>query len=471
MSKPKGLKNALFPNLWEFLNLIASVLGLGTKATVWGNNKTFYESGFLPIENANGDVNAVDILKHIVKEAQRKRKLGKFHNGIWRSIWWFQRGDKGLPYEQLARDCIYDYIGWIRSYKSNMKIRSNEIWSIYEEYIRRCKAKGNGVVKECDIFYFNNPEFLNVFREYIEWRKAQDIRKACINIICNFLGENFRNKCEAKYDELFQDTMFSPSDYQNLIKKDLKSWTNQDKALAFSIPFSGFSQEEKYRLYSEVLDRIVSNPDRLARNGSRHPKKWIDQFTELGYSFGWMEDKKLDDTSKLVLRREKSKKEKFGKLESLVIDSEASEMIESVKKELGSDLEKYRESIAGAVLVKGSGQQINHVLSELSHQFPKDALHQIRSGCVINEILRALDVLSSDSYESHLMWRTTSKYYPFLGSTGYLCKQRLLPYIPRIKSFIQKHPKVIELLLIMIVSIYGVKNKFNFKKIQQEKTI
>ena len=67
------------------------------------------------------------------------------------------------------------------------------------------------------------------------------------------------------------------------------------------------------------------------------------------------------------------------------------------------------------------------------------------------------------------MWRATSKYYPFLGSTGYLCKQRLLPYIPRMKNFIQKHPKMIELLLMMIVSIYSIKNKFNFKKLQQEK--
>jgi len=72
MSKPKGSKYALFPNLWEFLNLIATVLGLGTKATVWGNNKTFYESGFLPIESQSGDVNAVDILKHIVDVAQKK---------------------------------------------------------------------------------------------------------------------------------------------------------------------------------------------------------------------------------------------------------------------------------------------------------------------------------------------------------------------------------------------------------------
>lgn len=470
MSKPKGSKNALFPNLWEVLNLIASVLGLGTKATVWGNNKTFYESGFLPIENANGDVNAVDILKHIVKEAQRKHKLGKIHNGIWRSIWGFQRGDEGQSYEQLARDCIYDYIGWIRSYKLNMRIRLNEIGCVYEEYIRRNTKKGTEKTLGFDPFDFNNLEYIKVLNEYIDWRKGLEIRKACIDIVCNFLGENFQNKCEAKYDELFQSTMFSPSDYQNLITKDLKSWTSQDKALAFSIPFSGFSQEEKYRLYSVILDRIVSNPDRFARNGSKHPNKWIDQFTELGYSFGWMEDKKLNDTSKQVLRKEKSKKEKFGKLESLTINSETSKLIDTVNKELDSDLEKYRESIAGAVLVKGSGRHIKNVVSELSHQIPKDALHQIRSGLAIGEILKALDVLSSDSYESHLMWKTTSKYYPFGGSTGYLCKQRLLPYLPRIRGFIQKHPKMVEMVLIMIVSIYGVKNKFNFKKIQQEKT-
>lgn len=90
MSKPKGSKYALFPNLWEFLNLIASVLGLGTKATVWGNNKTFYESGFLPIESQNGDVNAVDVLKLIVDVAQKKRKTQQVSQrrlaerlGIW----------------------------------------------------------------------------------------------------------------------------------------------------------------------------------------------------------------------------------------------------------------------------------------------------------------------------------------------------------------------------------------------------
>ena len=469
MSKPKGSKYALFPNLWEFLNLIATVLGLGTKATVWGNNKTFYESGFLPIESQSGDVNAVDILKHIVDVAQKKGKLNRFRKDAWRSIWGFGYEKSGTSYEQLAGLCIYDYIGWIRHYKSIMKIRFNEFRCVYEEYISRCKAKGNDAVNAYNPFYFNNPEFLNVLGEYIEWRKGQDVRKACINIICNFLGEDFRKKCEAKYDELFQSTLFLLSDYQNLITKDLKSWSKQDKALAFSIPFSGLAQNEKYRLYSEVFDRIVCNRDRFACNGSTHPNIWIDQFTELGYSFGWMEDKKLDDIAKQVLRKEKSKKENFEKLQSLLINSETSELVDSVKEEFGSDLEKYRESIAGTVLVKGSGRQINHVLSELSHQLPKDSIHQIRSGFVVKEILRELDILSSDSYESHLMWRATSKYYPFWGSTGYLCKQRLLPYIPRIKNFIQKHPKMIKLLLMMIVSIYSIKNKFNFKKLQQEK--
>lgn len=469
MSKPTGSKYSLFPNLWEFLNLIASVLGLGTKATVWGNNKTFYESGFLPMESLDGEVNAVDILKHIVKEAQRKCKLGKIHNGIWRSIWSFQCGNEGQSYEQLARHCIYDYIGWIRIYKPNMSIRSNEIGCVYEEYIRRCEAKGRGEVKVCNPFCFNDLEYLKVFNEYIGWRKERDIRKACSNIICNFLGESFRNKCEVKYDELFQSTLFSSNDYHNLITKDLKIWTNQDKTLAFSIPFSGFSQNEKYQLYSVILDQIVRDPDRFARNGSKHPNKWIDQLTELGYSFGWMAEKKLDDTSKLVLRREKGKIEKLGKLESLATKLETSDLINSVKEEFGSDFEKHRESIARTVLVKGSGQQINHIISELSHQLPKDAFHQIRSGLVIDEILRELDVLSSDSYESHVMWRTASRYYPFLGSTGYLCKQRLLPYIPRIRDFMQKHPKVVELLLIMVVSIMGAKNKFSFTKIQQEK--
>ena len=465
MSKPKGSKYALFPNLWEFLNLIASVLGLGTKATVWGNNKTFYESGFLPIESQNGDVNAIDILKHIVDVAQKKGKLNRFHKDVWRSIWGFGYEKSGTSYEQLAKACIYDYVGWIRAYKPNMKIRLNEIRCVYEEYINRCKAKGNDAVNVYNPFYFNNPEFLNVLSEYIDWR----IRKACINIICNFLGEDFQKKCEVKYDELFQSTQFASNDYQQLLKKDLKEWTLQDKALAFSIPFSGLSQNEKYRLYSEVLERIVCNRDRFACNGSTHPNIWIDQFTELGYSFGWMEDKKLDDIAKQVLRKEKSKKENFEKLQSLVINSETSELVDAVKEEFGSDLEKNRESIAGTLLVKGSERQINHVLSELSHQLPKDAIHQIRSGFVVKEILRELDILSSDSYESHLMWRATSKYYPFLGSTGYLCKQRLLPHIPRIRNFIQKHPKMIELLLMMIVSIYSIKNKFNFKKIQQEK--
>lgn len=470
MSKAKGSKYALFPNLWEFLNLIASVLGLGTKATIWGNNKTFYESGFLPIESQNGDVNAVDVLKHTIDVAQKKSKLNRFRKGFWRSVWGYGHEKSGESYEQLAKACIYDYVGWIRAYKPNMRFRFNEFRCVYEEYISRCKAKGNGAVNTYNPFYFNNPEFLNVLSEYIDWRKGQDIRKACINIICNFLGEDFQKKCEAKYDELFQSTYFASNDYQQLLKKDLKEWTLQDKTLAFSIPFSGLSQNEKYRLYSEVLERIVSNPDRFARNGSKRPNKWIDQFTELGYSFGWMEDKKLDDTAKQVLRKEKSKKEKFEKLKSLVFNSETSELVDSVKEEFGSDLEKYRESIAGTLLVKGSGRQINHVLSELSHQIPKDSIHQIRNGFVIKEILRELNVLSSDSYESHLMWRATSKYYPFLGSTGYLCKQRLLPHIPRIRDFIQRHPKMIELLLMMIVSIYSVKNKFNFKKIQQKKT-
>lgn len=471
MSKPQGSKYAIFPNLWEFLSLIASVLGLGTKATIWGNNKTFYESGFLPIESQSGDVNAVDILKNVVTEAQRKGKLNRFRKGVWRSVLGFWRERSGESYEQLAKACIYDYVEWIRIYKPNTRFMLRELGCVYNEYLRRCSANQKDNAWKYDPFDFNNPEYVKVLNEYLEWRVEQDVRKACIDIVCNFLGEEYRKKSEAKYDELFQNTQFTSNDYQELLKKDLKEWTLQDKALAFSIPFSGFSQDEKYRLYSEVLERIVSNPDRFARNGSKHPNKWIDQFTELGFSFRWMADRKLDDSSKQVLRREKSKKKTFGKLESLVTNLETSELINSVKKEICSDLEEYRESIIGTVEVKGSGQHINKVLSELSHQLPKDAFHQIKSGQVKDEILRELDVLSSDSYESHLMWMTTSKYYPFWGSTGYLCRQRLLPFVPRLRGFIQKHPKMVELFLLMIVSIYSVKNKFSFKRIQQEKTI
>ena len=46
MNKPAGHKYALFPNFWEFLNLIASTLGVSLKE-IKDNQKTFYNIGFL----------------------------------------------------------------------------------------------------------------------------------------------------------------------------------------------------------------------------------------------------------------------------------------------------------------------------------------------------------------------------------------------------------------------------------------
>ena len=116
MSKPTGTKYALFPNFWEFLNLIASVLGLGTKATVWGNNKTFYEIGYLPVVNENGGVNAIDTLKHIVEEAQRKQKLGKFPKSPWKRYLALKALNNDKTYIELAPLCIKDYFLQIRNY-------------------------------------------------------------------------------------------------------------------------------------------------------------------------------------------------------------------------------------------------------------------------------------------------------------------------------------------------------------------
>lgn len=452
MNKPAGHKYALFPNFWEFLNLIASTLGVGLKE-IKDNQKTFYNIGFLPISDNEGR-NAVDILKHIVKNAQKRKILGIFHKGPWKSILGIQEDNKKI-YTDLAEKCICDYRLQIIIYEPKQKFFLRE----YGLYLAQYHPDSFSPVSDQD--------WEKLFPDFLIYRENHRIRDICINIVCNFLGEEFREKCTEKYDKLFQQTLFSPSDYHELLNKDLKDWDDKEKALAFSIPFSAFSKNERYRLYSEVLNRIASTPDRLAHNGSKHSNIWIDQYTELGHTFNWMMDKKMHDFSKQVLRKEKCKRNiDFGQLESLFSKIASPEILNSLEESFDFKSDERKKELKENLSIKGIGLLLNHSLNIASSMIPEDALTKIENADISTELTHKLDEIASGSGPNSPEWIAASTLFPFFGATGYLCKEKLQPHIPKIKKWVKEYPGVVETILRETVS--HIKDNHNIKNHSQE---
>ena len=452
MNKPAGHKYALFPNFWEFLNLIASTLGVSLKE-IKDNQKTFYNIGFLPISD-NGGRNAVDILKHIVEIAQKRKILGVLHKGPWKSVLGIQENSE-KNYTDLAKNCIRDYLSQIIIYEPKQEFFPRE----YGRYLVQYHPNA--------LFPINDQELEKHFQDFLTYRENQHVRDICINIVCNFLGEKHREGCTEKYDKLFQQTYFSPSDYHELLNKDLKDWGDQEKAIAFSIPFSAFPKYERFRLYSEVLNRITSNPDRLAHNGSKKSNKWIDQYTELGNTFKWMMDKKLNNLAKQVLRKEKCKGEiDFGQLESLFSKIDSPELLNLLKETFRLNSEERKKELKEKLLVKGMGPYLSDALNTIFNIIPKDALDQIENTDIPTELTRLIDKIASDSRPNSPEWIGTSAIFPFLGPTGLLCKETIQQYIPILKNLVQENPGVIETILKETVS--HIKDKRNIKNNSQE---
>ncbi len=459
MSKPTGTKYALFPNFWEFLNLIASVLGLGTKATVWGNNKTFYEIGYLPVANENGGVNAIDTLKHIVEEAQRKQKLSIFPKSPWKSSLTLKPLNNDKTYIELAPLCIKDYFLQIRNY-SPRSFRMREFWQfLTQSYPDQSKLSK----------IFSDPQEWNKsFFDFISYREEQRVKDICIAIVCNYLGNEYQEECQKKYDELFHQTLFNPNDYQELLTKDLENWTQQEKTLAFSIPFGLFSYNQKNHLYSKVIERVLNNPDQLANKGSTHPNKWIDQYTQLGFSFEWMPDEKIDDLSKLVLRKEENKKgfnlEKFKHLLPIFDNPEIKEPIEEF---LAGKLDPYKDSLRKEFNIKGADVQLKRALNMISNHIPQNAQKQLEDPDFSSKLICELDKIESSAPTNKNDWMMVSKLFPFFGATGDLCKEKLQPHLPLLKGLLQNHPEAVKKLTSKAVTALK-ENKIPLKSKQKK---
>ena len=452
MNKPAGHKYALFPNFWEFLNLIASTLEVSLKE-IKDNQKTFYNIGFLPISD-NGGRNAVDILKHIVEIAQKRKILGVLHKGPWKSVFGVQE-DSEKKYTDLAKNCIRDYLSQIIIYEPKQEFFLRE----YGRYMVQYHPNA--------LFPINDQEWEKHFQDFLTYRENQHVRDICINIVCNFLGEEHREGCTEKYDKLFQQTFFSPSDYQGLLNKDLKDWGDQEKAIAFSIPFSASSKNERFRLYSEVLTRITSNPDRLAHNGSKKSNKWIDQYTELGNTFQWMMDKKMNDLSKQVLRKEKCNGNiNFGQLNSLLSKIDSPELLDSINESFNLNSVERKKELEAKLSIKGIDQHLNNSLKMISNIIPKDTLDQIENTDIPTELARQIDEIASDSRPDSPGWIVTSAFFPFFGATGYQCKENLQPYAPKLKKWVKENPSVIKTILKETVS--HIKDNRNIKNNSQE---
>jgi hypothetical protein len=225
----------------------------------------------------------------------------------------------------------------------------------------------------------------------------------------------------------------------------LENWTQQEKALAFSIPFGRFSYDEKYHLYSEVLERVLNNPNRLANNGSTHPNKWIDQFTQLGFSFEWMPEEKLDDLSKLILRKEEYKKGfDLGKFKNLIPILENPEIKEPIEQIFARKLDPYKDSLRKEFNVKGIDTQLKHTLNVISNHIPENAKKQLEDPDFSSNLTHVLDKIESDSPTNKTDWMMLSKLFPFLGITGDLCKEKLQPYIPLLRNLIQNNTEAVK---------------------------
>ena len=208
----------------------------------------------------------------------------------------------------------------------------------------------------------------------------------------------------------------------------------------------GLSPEIREQLYSEILDKIAHNYKKMTQGGKTHPNVIIDQYTELGRSFHWMLKSKLDDNAKMILRAEKSDSDEFCFLDK--VKSSFSKEINELKNNDGGISGNEFQGLDEDLYLKGNGACIRKAIFKLVKTVPKDIAKQDP----ITEIERGLDILEENSNESRFAWQTISAAFPFLGATGYLCRKKLLPYIPAIRKVVKK-PAFSRFLIIGIKAI------------------
>ncbi|MBR2212014.1 MAG: hypothetical protein IJ896_11290 [Fibrobacter sp.] len=437
-------KISLFPNMWELCCFIATVIGLKNvkvKRYVWENRKTFYKRGYMP----NPIEQATEILVTVIDVAQKEESFPLFRaqSGNCNSL--------DESYKKSASKYIQAYLKILLEYRPD-PIRQEDF-----KIIRR-----NTYLRHPEIFSSNNYDLFDKFyRETLEsynaFREEEKVRKVFLELAVWYLGQKYHEKCEQVYNKLFSKTEISCNQIKNLINKNDCDWTIEDEKIAFSIPFIGSSPEIREQLYSEILNKIVRNYKKMTQGGKTHPNVIIDQYTELGYRFHWMLTPKLDDNAKMILRAEKTDSDEFCFLDKAKMSF--SKEINDLKNDNGGISGNEFQTLYDDLYLKGNGSCIQKVVFKLINTVPKDIAKQDP----LAEIERGLNILEENSSESRFAWQTISTFYPFLGATGYLCRKKLLPYIPAFRKAIKK--PMFSRLFIIGIKIINFLSKF--KKIPE----
>lgn len=422
-------KTTLYPNLWELCSFVAEVIGIGVKRAVYDNHKTFYECGYMPYcrrdENA---FFAADVVKNLIVKAQERGLLPKFRGANRPLNYMVKKIDHtNESYLESAGDLIKYYLLFVQTHERKKRLDKQDMRIIYYNTELRMK-KAN----EWAWFGEKWGQFeAEVVSDYLEWCEEQTARKNFIDVVVWFLGDSFREKCESHYEERFQKTELRYNDIKGVLNRNFKEWSVEDKKKAFAVPFCGESPDNRNELYSLIFEKINREYKELSKGGRKHPNLIIDQYTELGYTFGWQCAPVIKEMTKQVLRMEPDDKD----LDSLVAKFKSLRMPKEIDELTNDDVFKsVQDDLKDKIKVKGIGTLIRSNVSMVMGNIPEDIAKQDP----VAEINRGLDELESGSREGKFGWQVISSQFPILGATGYICEKKWKPYIPYLRQMVAK---------------------------------
>lgn len=422
-------KTTLYPNLWELCCFIAEVLGVGAKRAVYDNHKPFYECGYMPYTRRDKNAFcAIDVVKTLIACAQKRGKLGQFRESdrplYYRGVEIKHSKDS---YLESAKDLIWYYLCFVRLHRRKTRLDKQDMRIIFSNVQLRMRRdrEWEWSGEKWDKYW------AEVMSDYLEWCEEQEAREIFIETVVWFLGDSYRERCESHYDERFQETEYRYNDIKALLEKDLSEWNDDDKKKAFAVPFCGRDYENRDELYSLIFEKITREYRELSNGGRKHPTLIIDQYTELGYAFGWQCRPVLSNEAKRVLQMEPDDKDLDGfvaKLRLLKTPKEVDDLAEN------DVFNSVKDDLKDKIKVKGMGDLMRSNMALTIGTIPEDIAKQDP----VAELNRVLDELESGSQEARFAWQVTASLFPILGATGYICEKKWKPYIPYVRQLAQK---------------------------------
>lgn len=448
-------KTTLYPNLWELCSFVAELIGIGVKRAVYDNHKTFYECGYMPYTQGSSNTNyAFDIVKNLIIKSQERGLLPKFR-GPNRPLNYMgiTIDHTSESYLESAGDLIKYYLFFVRTHERKTRFDKRDMGIIYHNVELRMKSANEWVGFDEKWRQYE----AEVISDYLEWCEEQTARKNFIDIVVWFLGDSFREKCESHYEERFQKTELRYNDIKGVLNRNFKEWGVEDKKKAFAVPFCGESPDNRNELlYSLIFEKITREYKDLSNSGRKHPNLIIDQYTELGYVFGWQCRPAISSEAKQVLRMESDDKD----LDSLVAKFKSLRMPKEIDELTNDDVFKsVQDDLKDKIKVKGIGALIRSNVSMVMGNIPEDIAKQDP----VAEINRGLDELESGSREGKFAWQVISSQFPILGATGYICEKKWKPYIPYLRQMVAKP-------WFMVLAKFGIQVLnilFKFRKIPE----